>query len=150
MELYAMKDDQHVDHFTSVDHQVKQANSRQIYRGIIDDSAKAVFTGKVMVRQDAQQTSAEQLNKNLLLSSDAEVDTRPQLQIDADDVKCSHGATIGQLDEQQLFYLRTRGVKEKAARRLLSEGFAAAVIEECPIDSIKPQLKENLGEFFHV
>src|SRR5690606_26899205 len=141
---HALKDRQHVDHFTSVDHAAPRASSRQVYRGIIDGKARAVFAGKVLVRQDAQQTSAQQLNKNLLMSSEAEVDTRPQLQIDADDVKCSHGATVGQLNAQELFYLRTRGIREADARRLLAEAFAETVIAECPIDGVVQKIRSNL------
>jgi Fe-S cluster assembly protein SufD len=147
--LYALKSSQHVDHFTTIDHKVPDATSEQVYRGIVDDQSRAVFTGKIFVRQGAQRTVANQSNKNLLLSSEAEVDTRPQLQIDADDVKCSHGATVGQLNEQELFYLKTRGIREKDARRMLSEGFADAVMTLCPIDGVKAKLKQNLRGYFN-
>ncbi len=122
--LYLAQGEQHLDNHTTIDHRVPNATSSQLYKGILDDKGRAVFNGKVLVRQDAQGTNAFQMNRNLLLSSEAEIDTKPELQIDADDVKCSHGASIGQLDQGQIFYLQSRGIKRDEAIGLLSEAFA--------------------------
>jgi Fe-S cluster assembly protein SufD len=121
--LYVATGKQHLDNHTTMDHAYPHCNSFQLYKGILDDKARAVFNGKVFVREGAVLTDAKQLNKNLLLSSDAHVDTKPQLEIYADDVKCSHGATVGQLEEDELFYLRSRGLKPETARSLLTYGF---------------------------
>jgi Fe-S cluster assembly protein SufD len=126
--LYLVRGSQHVDHHTVVEHLVPNATSRQLYKGILSDSARAVFNGKVIVREGAHGTNAFQLNQNLLLSSDAEIDTKPELQIDADDVKCSHGAAIGQLDADQIFYLQSRGLTRAEAQKLLCAAFADEVL----------------------
>lgn len=126
--LYLVRGSQHVDHHTVVEHRVPHATSRQLYKGILGDAARAVFNGKVLVRQGAHGTNAFQLNQNLLLSSDAEIDTKPELQIDADDVKCSHGAAIGQLDADQIFYLQSRGLTAREAQKLLCAAFADDVL----------------------
>src|ERR1700716_2693288 len=118
----------HVDHHTSIDHAQPRGTSRELYKGVLDGAARAVFNGKVIVRPKAQKPDARQSNRNLLLSENAEIDTKPQLEIYADDVKCSHGATVGQLDENQLFYLRCRGLPETAARNLLTYAFAEEII----------------------
>lgn len=131
-----------VDNHTLVDHAVPHGTSRQVYRGILGGEARGVFRGRVIVRPDAQKTNAEQSNPNLLLSDAAEVDTRPQLEIHADDVRCSHGSSIGQLDAQALFYLRARGIDEVAARELLTRGFAHQVLGALPV----PALREGLDE----
>ena len=115
---------QHLDNYMLVEHASPHSSSRQFYNGILDEHAHGVFHGRIVVHKDAQKTDAKQTNRNLLLSDDAQVDTKPQLEIYADDVKCTHGATIGQLDENSLFYLQSRGIDRVAARRLLLSAFA--------------------------
>ncbi len=127
--LYVAGGTGHVDHHTTVDHAVAGTRSRELYKGILDDRARGVFTGKVLVRRDAQQISAEQSNKNLLLADGAVAQTRPQLEIYADDVKCSHGAAIGRLDDDALFYLRQRGIGAAEARILMTQGFGMEITE---------------------
>src|SRR5205085_8343863 len=117
--LYLVGTGQHADTHSLIDHIAPHCTSRQLYKGILDGKSRAVFNGKVFVRRDAQQTDAQQTNKNLLLSTDARVDTKPQLEIFADDVKCAHGATVGQLEEEELFYLLSRGLHTELARNLL-------------------------------
>ncbi|HWN66451.1 MAG TPA: Fe-S cluster assembly protein SufD [Haliangium sp.] len=123
---------EHVDHYTRIAHQAPSCTSNERYRGIVDGTGHAVFDGTVVVARDAQHTDAHQENRNLLLSDDAVVNTRPHLRIDADDVKCSHGATVGSLDPAQLFYLRARGVSEEQARALLTYAFVRELIDEVP------------------
>lgn len=123
---------QHVDCPTHIDHAVPHTTSHQVYKGVLDGAARGVFLGNVKVRADAQKTSADQTNRNLLLSPRALVDTTPQLEIHADDVKCSHGSTIGQLSQQALFFLRSRGIPEEHARLMLTQAFAAEVLEKAP------------------
>jgi Fe-S cluster assembly protein SufD len=135
--LYVVRGDQHVDHHTVIDHAKPHCSSRELYKGILDDYGRAVFNGRVIVRPDAQKTDARQSNKNLLLSKDALVNTNPQLEINADDVKCAHGATIGQLDADALFYLRARGIDEETARTLLIHGFLADVNSQLQIDAVR-------------
>ncbi len=130
----------HVDNHTSIDHAFPNSTSSQLYKGIIGGSARAVFNGKVLVRQNAQQTAAFQLNKNLLLSSDAEIDTKPELQIDADDVKCSHGAAVGQLNVDEIFYLQSRGITREEAVNILSRAFADDVLQTNPILGAKERI----------
>ena len=142
--LYLARGRQHVDHHTRIEHAKPDGTSREHYRGLLDDASRGVFNGKVIVHPQAQRTDARQLNHNLLLSRDAEVDTKPQLEIYADDVKCSHGATVGQLDEAQLFYLRSRGVEQAAARDLLVYAFAREVIERIRVAPLRAQLAEAL------
>jgi Fe-S cluster assembly protein SufD len=132
---------QHIDNFMLVEHARPHCNSRQFYNGILADSARGVFHGRIIVHKDAQKTDAKQTNRNLLLSDNARIDTKPQLEIYADDVKCTHGATIGQIDDAQLFYLRARGIAEADARNLLLYAFAA----EC-LDRMKePAAREFAG-----
>ncbi len=131
---------QHIDNHTSVEHASANAASEEYYKGILDDRSRSVFHGRVIVNQDAQHTDAQQQNRNLLLSPDAEADTKPQLEIYADDVKCSHGATVGQLDEDAVFYLRARGLSETAARELLTQAFAAEMIDNIELDSVRDQV----------
>lgn len=135
--LYLGEGNQHQDTRTYIDHALPHCNSNQHYRGVLSDTARGVFNGKVLVQQDAQKTNAEQLNKNLLLSTEARVDAKPQLEIFADDVKCSHGSTAGQLDSTAIFYLRSRGIGEAEARRLLTEGFAREISEVLPEGSFR-------------
>ena len=127
--LYFLKGQTHVDNHTVVDNVQPNCQSNELYKGIIDEYATAVFNGKIFVQQIAQKTNAFQSNKNIILSDNATVNTKPQLEIFADDVKCSHGCTVGQLDDEALFYLRSRGVSEKAARSLLVHAFAIDILE---------------------
>jgi Fe-S cluster assembly protein SufD len=127
--LFVGSGTQHLDNFMHVEHASPHSSSRQFYNGILDDRARGVFHGRIVVHKDAQKTDAKQTNRNLLLSDDAQIDTKPQLEIYADDVKCTHGATIGQIDENALFYLRSRGMDEAAARQLLLLAFASECVE---------------------
>lgn len=138
--LYMLNGTQHSDTHSIIDHQVPNCTSHQNYRGVLNDKSRAVFNGKVFVRENAHGTDAQQQNKNLLLSNDARVDTKPQLEIFNDDVKCSHGATVGQLEEEELFYLLTRGLPETLARNLLTYGFAEEIINKIDVDSVKSEL----------
>jgi Fe-S cluster assembly protein SufD len=140
--LYLIGGNQHADTHSVIDHKMPNCTSHQTYKGIVDGSARAVFNGKVFVRENAHGTDAQQSNKNLLLSNDARVDTKPQLEIFNDDVKCAHGATVGQLEEEELFYLLTRGLNESLARNLLTYGFAEEIVNKIGIESIKKQLDE--------
>jgi Fe-S cluster assembly protein SufD len=147
--LYVVNGRQHVDNHTTIDHAAPHSSSHQLYKGILDDRARAVFNGKIFVREGALLTDARQLNKNLLLSGDAHADTKPQLEIFADDVKCAHGATVGQLEEEELFYLRTRGLKAEHARALLTYGFAEDVISKVKLASVRKQLDEAVLTKLH-
>ena len=138
--LYMLSGSQHADTHSVIDHTVPNCTSGQNYKGVLNDKSRAVFNGIVFVREDAHGTDAQQSNKNLLLSNDARVDTKPQLEIFNDDVKCSHGATVGQLEDEELFYLLTRGLPETLARNLLTYGFAEEIINKIDIDSIKSEL----------
>jgi Fe-S cluster assembly protein SufD len=119
-----------VDNHTTVDHTVPNCESNELYKGVIDDNSTAVFNGKVFVRQDAQKINAFQSNSNILLSNAAAVNSKPELEIYADDVKCSHGSTTGQLDEEAIFYLRSRGLSEKKARQLMVSAFIDDVLNK--------------------
>src|ERR1043166_1139101 len=127
--LYVTRDEQLADHHMIVEHAQPHCNSHEYYNGILDGRSKGVFHGRILVRQAAQKTDAKQTNKNLLLSEEATVDTKPQLEIYADDVKCTHGATVGQLNEESIFYLRARGLSAETARRMLIHAFAGEIIE---------------------
>jgi Fe-S cluster assembly protein SufD len=127
--LYLAKGDQLADHHMVVEHAQAHCNSHEYYNGILDGRSKGVFHGRILVRQAAQKTDAKQTNKNLLLSEDATADTKPQLEIYADDVKCTHGATIGQLNEESIFYLRARGIGSETARRMLIHAFAGEITD---------------------
>ncbi|MEP6718773.1 MAG: Fe-S cluster assembly protein SufD [bacterium] len=140
--LYLVTGSQHADTHSVIDHRQAQCTSHQLYKGILDGKSRAVFNGKVFVRHNAQKTDAMQTNKNLLLSNEARVDTKPQLEILADDVKCAHGAAVGQIDEDELFYLETRGIHPDLGRNLLTYGFAEEVIAKIKIDSIRHELDE--------
>jgi Fe-S cluster assembly protein SufD len=142
--LYAVTGEQHVDHHTVIDHAVARTRSRELYKGILDGHSRGVFTGRVIVREDAQKISASQTNKNLLLHDGAVVETRPQLEIYADDVQCNHGAAIGRLDEDKLFYMRARGIDEAEARRLLTYGFATEVVESLPSAELKATVEKKI------
>src|SRR5687767_9951819 len=142
--LYMLNGSQHSDTHSIIDHVVPNCTSHQTYKGVMNDKSRAVFNGKVFVRENAHGTDAQQSNKNLLLSNEARVDTKPQLEIFNDDVKCSHGATVGQLEEEELFYLLTRGLPENLARNLLTYGFAEEIINKIGIDSIKSDLDASV------
>jgi Fe-S cluster assembly protein SufD len=144
--LYLLNGKQHVDNHTGIDHTEPYANSHELYKGILDGSSSAVFNGKIFVRKDAQKTDAKQTNKNLVLSENATINTKPELQILADDVRCTHGATVGQLDEEALFYLRTRGIGRTEARNLLIYAFARDVIERIGVAEVRSYLETALFE----
>ncbi|PHN04931.1 Fe-S cluster assembly protein SufD [Flavilitoribacter nigricans] len=135
--VYLAKGKQHIDNQTFIDHALPHCGSNELYKGILDDRGRGVFNGKVIVRQDAQKTNAFQQNSSLVLSKTAEMDTKPQLEIFADDVRCSHGATIGQLDESSVFYLRSRGLSDLQARQLLQQAFLFDVVENMPLEAVK-------------
>jgi Fe-S cluster assembly protein SufD len=142
--LYLASGRQHVDHHTLVDHAKPHGTSRELYKGVLDDGARGVFNGKIVVRPNAQKTDAHLANHNLLLSKSAEIDTKPELTIDADDVKCSHGATVGQLDETALFYLRSRAIDPVTARALLTYAFAHDVVERIRLAPLRKALERTL------
>jgi len=147
--LYMVDGNQHTDTHSMIDHRQPHCTSHQLYKGILDGKSRAVFNGKVFVRHGAQLTNAQQTNKNLLLSNEAQVDTKPQLEIFADDVKCAHGAAIGQLEEDEIFYLESRGIRPEPARNLLTYGFAEEVIEKIKIDSIRRELDQAVLNRLH-
>lgn len=142
--LYLGRDEQLIDNHTIMDHAVPNCRSFEIYTGILDDSSRGVFDGKIFVRPDAQKTDAKQSNRALLLSRKAEIDTKPQLEIFADDVKCTHGATIGQLDDDALFYLRARGIPEEDARDILISAFASDILNNVRIEPLRVRLQSEL------
>jgi len=137
---------QHVDHHTLVHHGVPNCESHQDYKGIFDESATGVFNGKIMVQDIAQKTNAFQQNNNILLSDKATINTKPQLEIFADDVKCSHGCTIGQLDQDALFYLQSRGIPQKEAKALLLYAFANNVLESVQIPLVKQRINRIIAQ----
>lgn len=138
----------HVDNHTFINHREENTTSNQLYKTIMAGKSTAVFNGKILVEQKAQKTNAYQSSKNLLLSAEAKVYAKPQLEIFADDVKCSHGATIGQLDEEPVFYLRSRGLDEAAARKLMMHAFAAEILEKEPNEWIRAQIKDQVNTAF--
>jgi Fe-S cluster assembly protein SufD len=133
---------QHMDNHTAIDHAKPNCFSNELYKGILGGKARGVFSGKIFVHPDAQKTNAYQNNKALILSDDAVINTKPQLEIFADDVKCSHGATVGQLDKEALFYLRSRGIAEEKANSILQYAFASDVFNYIPIEAVKERLNE--------
>ncbi len=135
---------QHIDNHTTIEHVAGECVSREFYKSVLDGRARSVFHGRIIVHQDAQKTDSEQRNENLLLSRDAEVDTKPQLEIYADDVKCSHGATVGQLDEDAVFYLRSRGIDEAEARALLTIAFADAAVAPVTSDALRAYIDRRI------
>jgi Fe-S cluster assembly protein SufD len=145
---YILKGNQHVDNHTVVDHRVDHCVSNELYKGVIDEKATAVFNGKVFVRKDAQKINAFQSNGNVLLSSDATVNSKPELEIYADDVKCSHGSTTGQLDDEAIFYLRARGIGEKAARQLMVGAFVGDVFGKLDNKAVKQRVDKLLQDRF--
>lgn len=142
--LYLVDGRQHSDHHTRIDHARPHGTSRQLYKGVLSRAGRAVFNGKIIVHAEAQQSDAAQINRNLLLSEQAEVDTKPQLEIWADDVKCSHGATVGQLDAEQIFYLQARGIDAAAAKALLTYAFAAEMVERVSLPPLRARLDAML------
>jgi Fe-S cluster assembly protein SufD len=138
---YLLSGSQHADVTTRIHHAVPQCVSREVFKGVVADKARGVFQGRIVVAKDAQKTDGHMLNKTLLLSDRAEMDAKPELEIYADDVKCSHGATTGQLDANQLFYLRARGIDEATARGLLMQSFLAEALEEVEDEAIREVLQ---------
>ncbi len=146
--VYLPKGKQHIDNQTSIDHAFPHCNSNELYKGVITDKGRGVFNGKVYVRQDAQKTNAFQQNSSLVLSETAIMDTKPQLEIFADDVKCSHGATVGQLDENAVFYLRSRGLTDYEARQTLQYAFLLEVIETIPHEALQAYVEALVRDKF--
>ena len=147
--LYLAHGKQHVDNHTFVDHAKPNCMSNELYKGILDDNSRGVFNGKIIVRRDAQKTNAYQQNKTILLSKTATIDTKPQLEIFADDVKCSHGATVGHLDDTSEFYIRSRGVPQELAKSMLIRAFANDVIDTIKIVPLKEQINHMIFEHLH-
>ena len=143
--LYLAGGAQLVDNHTLIDHAMPRCNSHEVYRGILNGAARGVFNGKIIVRQDAQKTDAKQTNRALLLSDAAQIDTKPQLEIFADDVKCTHGAAVGQLDEEALFYLRARGIGSHEARGMLIRSFAGEIVDRVKVVALRARLEGMLG-----
>lgn len=139
---YLLRGRQHVDNTTLIDHAAPNSTSHEVYKGVVDDQARGVFQGKILVRKDAQKTDGHQLNKALLLSPGAEIDSKPELEIYADDVKCGHGATAGELDDDALFYLRARGIDRETARGLLIEAFIGEAIDEISRPTMRNALRD--------
>jgi Fe-S cluster assembly protein SufD len=148
--LYLAGDRQFVDHHLDIRHAVPGCASRETFKGLLHGAGRAVFDGRIVVERDAQKTDAALDNANLLLSRNAEVDTKPQLEIWADDVKCSHGAAVGQIDPAQLFYLRARGVPEAQAREMLCLGFAQEVLDACPVPELRARLEQAVAQRIRV
>ena len=146
--LYTVRDQQLVDNHTAIDHECEHGSSQQLYKGILNDQGKTVFNGKIFVRPEAQQTNAYQLNRNLLLSPQAEANTKPQLEIYADDVKCSHGASVGPLDANELFYLLSRGLPRERAISMLSHGFVEDVLGTVKDEHLRDRLRQTLTGYF--
>jgi Fe-S cluster assembly protein SufD len=144
--LYLLSGNQHADNHTAIDHAKPHCTSLELYKGVLSGHSGAVFNGKVVVRKDAQKTNARQTNKNLLLSEGTHVNTKPQLEISADDVKCTHGATIGQLEQEPLFYLKSRGIDEALARRLMTSGFVQEIIDGIPADNLREKLQAVVAD----
>ena len=140
--LYFTDRKQHIDKYTFIDHARPSCTSRQLFKGVLDDQATGAFNGRILVRRDAQQTVAYQANNNILLTDEARIHSRPQLEIYADDVKCSHGATVGQLDENALFYLRSRGIGYKEARLMLMYAFADDIISQITVQPLRHRISE--------
>ncbi len=148
--LYLLSGAQHADHHTAIDHAAPHCESHEYFNGVLDDRSRGVFNGRIIVRPGAQKTDSKQTNNNLLLSTEAHADSQPQLEIHADDVKCTHGSTVGPLDPRALFYLRSRGMGEAQARRLLTYGFGAEILGRMEIAPLRAQLdrivRARLGE----
>jgi len=147
--LYVASGTQHIDNRTFVDHAEPNGTSFELYKGILDGRASGVFNGKILVRQPAQKTDAKQTNKNLILSKEAVINTKPELRIFADDVRCTHGATIGQIDREAIFYLTSRGIGEREARELLTLAFARDILDRVRLEPLRAWLDARLWEKFH-
>jgi Fe-S cluster assembly protein SufD len=146
--LYIARGEQHMDHHIEVDHQQPHGRSGQTFRGILADASTGVFNGRVHVAVDAQQVDAQQSNRNLLLSRDAVVSAKPELEVYADDVKCAHGTTIGELDPRQIFYLRSRGLPEVEAKDLLTFAFASDLVQRIEIPAVAARLTDFMSSRF--
>jgi Fe-S cluster assembly protein SufD len=146
--MYLGKGRMHIDNHTVVDHKVPHCESNELYKGVMDENSTAVFNGKVFVRKDAQKINAFQSNGNVLLGNSATVNSKPELEIYADDVKCSHGSTTGQLDEEAVFYLRSRGISETAARKLMISAFIGDVLDKIDDEKILDFVNEKLAELY--
>ena len=146
--LYLTNGNQVVDTHTVVDHRKPNCNSNELYKGIIEGKSSATFNGKIFVRKDAQKTNAFQSNKNILLSDDGTINTKPQLEIYADDVKCSHGTSTGKLDADKIFYLRARGLSEASAKKLLMHAFASEVVNTIKIEALREYVEEKITKRF--
>ncbi len=144
--LYLLDGKQHVDHNTVIDHAMPNCQSKEFLNGVLDGESHAVFTGRIVVREDAQKTDSKQSNNNVLLSESARVDSQPQLEIYADDVRCTHGATLGPLNEDSVLYLRTRGISEVEARRMLTYGFGVEIIDAIGIDGVRESLNQMVRD----
>ena len=144
---YMARGSQHVDNTTVIDHAVPHCESREVYKGVLDDKARGVFQGRIVVRKDAQKTDGHQLSRTLLLSPKAEIDTKPELEIYADDVKCSHGATAGEPEADQLFYLRSRGLDRRTALALIVEGFMGELLAEIGHEPVRAALAARVADW---
>jgi len=140
--LSVLRGTQLVDHHTTIDHAKPHCNSWELFNGVYDERARGVFTGRIIVRPGAQKTDSKQTSNSLLLSEDARSDSQPQLEIYADDVKCTHGATLGPIDEKSLFYLQSRGIGGEAARNLLTYGFGAEILNSVSLESLRAHLDD--------
>jgi Fe-S cluster assembly protein SufD len=142
--LFVLTGKEHVDNHTVIDHATPHCDSQELFKGILDQQSRGIFDGRIIVRKDAQKTNSRQVNRNLLLSESAIVDSKPTLEIHADDVKCNHGSTIGQLDEEAIFYLRARGIDEVEARRFLIDAFASEIIDRLPFEPAREWVRRAL------
>jgi Fe-S cluster assembly protein SufD len=142
--LFVLSGTQHVDNHTIIDHVMPRCESHELYKGILDDNSRGIFDGTIIVRPDAQKTVSRQVNKNLLLSETAIVDSKPTLEIHNDDVKCNHGSTIGQLEEEPMFYLRSRGLGEEEARSLLVYAFASEIVDRIRLEPVREQIRRTM------
>ena len=149
MVLYLAKGKQHVDNHTVLDHKQPNCESHELYKGILNENSTGVFNGRVLVRQAAQKTNAFQSNANILLTDDATVNSKPELEIYADDVKCSHGSTTGQLDQEALFYLQSRGIEEEKARNLLLYAFAGEVLDKATIAPLRKKIDQYIAKRYN-
>lgn len=144
--LFTLKGTQHVDNHTVIDHVKPHCTSIELYKGILDEKSRGIFDGRIIVREGAQKTSSRQTNHNLLLSETAIIDSKPTLEILNDDVKCNHGSTIGQLNDEALFYMRSRGIAEGDARRLLTYAFASEIVDRIKVEAVREQVKKAMSQ----
>lgn len=146
--LYTLRNKQHCENYTVISHNAPHTESDQLYKGILDDESHGVFDGKVIVKKDSQKINSAQLNRNILMSKKAKIDTKPQLEIDADDVKCAHGATIGQISEEEVFYLQTRGISKEKAKAMLGHAFANEILLKIDSEQINKLASDELFDKF--